>query len=87
MSHTIKTNYYLQLYSFCIGFWLPRNNLERAQYFVGYVMHLFTSPFMNIIILVYSLFHSDDFKWGKTREVIRGDNEKDTDDAGGRGTH
>lgn len=40
---------------------------------------------MNIIILVYSLFHSDDFKWGKTREVIRG--EKDTDDAGGRGTH
>ncbi|KAF4466766.1 Chitin synthase 6 [Fusarium albosuccineum] len=79
--------FFRYFYSFCIGFWLPRNNLERAQYFVGYVMHLFTSPFMNIIILVYSLFNSDDFKWGKTREVIRDGNEKDGDDAGGRGTH
>lgn len=58
------------------------------QYFVGFFLHIVTSPFMNIIILVYSLFHSDDFKWGKTREVIRGDNEKDdVDDTGGRGTH
>ncbi|EMT64283.1 Chitin synthase 6 [Fusarium odoratissimum] len=79
--------FFRYLYSFCIGFWLPRNNLERAQYFAGYVMHLFTSPFMNIIILVYSLFHSDDFKWGKTREVVRGVNEKDGDAVGGRGTH
>lgn len=57
------------------------------QYFVGYFFHFFTSPFMNIIILVYSLFHSDDFKWGKTREVIKTDGEKDGDDVGGRGTH
>lgn len=58
------------------------------QYFVGYFFHFFTSPFMNIIILVYSLFHSDDFKWGKTREVIKGDgDEKGGDDVGGRGTH
>ena len=42
---------------------------------------------MNIIILVYSLFHSDDFKWGKTREVIVDSNEKAADDVGGRGTH
>jgi chitin synthase len=73
------------VYSFCIGFWLPRNMLERMQYFVGYFFHFFTSPFMNIIILVYSLFYSDDFKWGKTREVIKG--EKDGDEFGGRGTH
>lgn len=50
-------------------------------------MHVFTSPFMNIIVLVYSLFNSDDFKWGKTREVIKASNEKDGDDVGGRGTH
>lgn len=68
-----------QLYSFCIGFWLPRNNLERFQYFIGFFFHFFTSPFMNIIILVYSLFHSDDFKWGKTREVVT-DGEKDARD-------
>lgn len=42
---------------------------------------------MNITILVYSLIHSDDFKWGKTREVICDSNEKDGDDVGGWGTH
>lgn len=75
-----------QIYSFCIGFWLPRNMLERMQYFVGYFFHLCTSPFLNMIILGYSLVYSDDFKWGKTREVIKGDDEK-TDAEGGRGTH
>ncbi|KAF9878055.1 chitin synthase [Colletotrichum karsti] len=74
------------IYSFCIGFWLPRNMLERFQYFVGYFFHLCTSPFLNMIILAYSLIYSDDFKWGKTREVIKGDDEK-TDAEGGRGTH
>ncbi|KAM3489893.1 hypothetical protein MY3957_006836 [Beauveria namnaoensis] len=75
------------LYSFCIGFWLPQSNLERIQYFVGFFLHFFTSPFMNIIILVYSLMHSDDFQWGKTREVIQEDGESDADGQGGRGTH
>ncbi|KAG6020725.1 hypothetical protein E4U40_005905 [Claviceps sp. LM458 group G5] len=70
-------------YSFCIGFWLPRNNLERLQYFVGFFMHLFTSPFMNIIVLFYSLLYADDFKWGKTREVVGSDGEKG-DEPGGR---
>ncbi|TWU73194.1 hypothetical protein ED733_004291 [Metarhizium rileyi] len=74
------------LYSFCIGFWLPRNNLERLQYFVGFFVHFLTSPFMNIIILIYSLLYADDFKWGKTREVITADGEKG-DGLGGRGTH
>lgn len=41
---------------------------------------------MNIIILIYSLAHSDDFKWGKTREVIQEDGEAN-DAQGGRGTH
>ena len=59
---------------------------ERAQYFVGYFLHLFTSPFTNIIVLAYSLFNSDDFKWGKTREVVAPDGEKG-DGIGGRGTH
>lgn len=59
---------------------------ERTQYFVGYFFHFCTSPFINIIILVYSLFNSDDFKWGKTREVMKLDGEKG-DGLGGRGTH
>jgi chitin synthase len=39
---------------------------------------------MNIVILVYSLLYADDFKWGKTREVVTVDGEKSD---GGRGTH
>ncbi|EEY21705.1 conserved hypothetical protein [Verticillium alfalfae VaMs.102] len=73
-------------YSLCIGFWLPRNWFERAQYFVGYFFHFITSPFCNVVVLVYSLFNSDDFKWGKTREVIDPEGEKG-DGLGGRGTH
>lgn len=79
--------FFRYIYSFCIGFWLPRNNLERFQYFVGFFVHLCTAPFMNMVILFYSLLHSDDFKWGKTREVITDNNEKGADDVGGRGTH
>lgn len=29
-----------------------------------------------MVVLVYSLFNSDDFKWGKTREVIDPEGEK-----------
>ncbi|OPB39168.1 Fungal chitin synthase [Trichoderma guizhouense] len=61
------------LYSFCVGFWLPRNWTERGQYFLGYFLHLLVSPFANLIIMGYSLFNSDDFKWGKTREVVQSD--------------
>jgi chitin synthase len=49
--------------------------MERAQYFVGFFLHFLLSPFMNIIIMVYSLFNSDDFKWGKTREVVGEDDD------------
>ncbi|QPH02639.1 hypothetical protein C2857_006853 [Epichloe festucae Fl1] len=72
------------LYSFCIGFWLPRNNLERIQYFAGFFVHFLTSPFMNIIVLFYSLLYADDFKWGKTREVVNAEGEK-SDEQGRRG--
>ncbi|KAL6909233.1 glycosyltransferase family 2 protein [Trichoderma evansii] len=74
-------------YSFCVGFWLPRNMKERGQYFVGFFIHFLTSPFMNIIIMLYSLFNSDDFKWGKTREVVKSDGEAEKGSAGDRNAH
>ncbi|KAL9485346.1 hypothetical protein ACSS6W_004135 [Trichoderma asperelloides] len=74
-------------YSFCVGFWLPRNMKERVQYFTGYFIHFLTSPFMNIIIMLYSLFNSDDFKWGKTREVVKSDSEGEKGPAGDRNAH
>lgn len=42
---------------------------------------------MNIIVLVYSLFYSDDFKWGKTREVVASGEDECGDRLGGRSTH
>ena len=54
------------------------------QYLAGLGIHVFWSPILTQIVLFYSLFHSDDFKWGKTREVIEDDDEKpkitETDD-------
>ena len=60
---------------FAIVFWLCRNTVERTQYVVGYIMHFFAAPFMNLFIFLYSLYYSDDLKWGKTREVIGDDEE------------
>ncbi|KAL7943354.1 glycosyltransferase family 2 protein [Trichoderma barbatum] len=74
------------VYSFCVGFWLPRNMKERAQYFAGYFLHFCVSPIMNIVIMVYSLCHSDDFKWGKTREVVD-DNDAEKAAGDNRGAH
>ncbi|PNP38102.1 hypothetical protein TGAMA5MH_09966 [Trichoderma gamsii] len=74
-------------YSFCVGFWLPRNMKERIQYFVGFFIHFLTSPFVNIIIMIYSLFNSDDFKWGKTREVIKSEAEGEKAPEADRNAH
>jgi chitin synthase len=60
---------------------------ERAQYFAGFFMHFLSSPFMNIIIMLYSLFNSDDFKWGKTREVVKSDEDGEKGAAGSRNAH
>lgn len=62
------------MYSLALVFWLPRNTLERIQYVIGYIMHIIVGPFINLFIFLYSIYYSDDFKWGKTREVV-GDEE------------
>jgi chitin synthase len=64
-----------QIYSLALVFWLPRNMLERVQYILGYIMHIIVGPIINLFIFLYSIYYSDDFKWGKTREVIGGDEE------------
>ncbi|KAK3376923.1 chitin synthase-domain-containing protein [Lasiosphaeria ovina] len=63
------------IYSLGLVFWLPRNATEQVQYVLGYIMHIFVGPFINLFIWIYSLYYSDDFKWGKTREIIGGDEE------------
>jgi hypothetical protein len=64
--------------------WIPRSPRDKLQYLAGLGIHVFWSPVLTQIVLFYSLFHSDDFKWGKTREVVEDDDEKpkitETDD-------
>jgi hypothetical protein len=33
-------------------------------------IHVFWSTVLTQVVLLYSLFHCNDFKWGKTREVV-----------------
>jgi hypothetical protein len=57
-------------------FWIPRSRRDKLQYLAGLAIHVGWSPILTQIVLFYSLFHSDDFKWGKTREVVEDDEEK-----------
>jgi hypothetical protein len=50
--------------------WVPRSRKDKLQYLAGLAIHLAWSPVLTQIVLVYSLLHCDDFKWGKTREVV-----------------
>ena len=71
--------------------WIPRSGRDKLQYLAGLGIHVVWSPFLTQIVLFYSLFHCDDFKWGKTREVVeeteeereilRIQNEKNDEDA------
>jgi len=56
--------------------WIPRSRRDKLQYLAGLGIHVFWSPVLTQIVLFYSLFHSDDFKWGKTREVVEDDDER-----------
>lgn len=64
--------------------WIPRSRRDKLQYLAGLGIHVFWSPILTQVVLFYSLFHSDDFKWGKTREVVEDDDERpkitETDD-------
>jgi len=56
--------------------WIPRSPRDKLQYLAGLGIHVFWTPVLTQIVLFYSLFHSDDFKWGKTREVVEDDDDK-----------
>ncbi|PHH62219.1 hypothetical protein CDD81_7346 [Ophiocordyceps australis] len=58
------------IYTFLIVVWLPHNAISRLRYLLGWLMYLVISPFMNMIIMFYSILHCDEFSWGKTRAVV-----------------
>ena len=60
--------------------WLPRSNLERAQYIVGLAGFVVLGPFINISVMFYAVWNMDSFGWGKTRQVIEDDKAADETD-------
>ena len=58
------------MWEIAIVFWIPRGFKAKTQYLAGLAVHVVWSPVLTQIVLFYSLMHCDDFKWGKTREVI-----------------
>jgi chitin synthase len=64
------------IYYICIVFWLPPTLFQKLQYLLGMVMYLICGPFINIIVLVYSLYNMDSFGWGKTRKVVSEENDE-----------
>lgn len=60
----------ISLYKLSIGVWLKMTAKERALYFLSYPLYYMCGPVVGICIWCYSLFHMDDFGWGKTRTII-----------------
>ena len=67
------------IWNLSIVFMSPRSRKEAIQYVIGALMCSFLGPYVGISIVLYSLYHLDDFRWGKTRIVSEDDN-KDSHD-------
>ena len=61
------------LYYLVMAIWLPRTMRERVQYLAGLAMFVVLGPFLNLIVLVFSVRNMDSFGWGKTRLVVPDD--------------
>ena len=56
------------LYDFLIVFWYKfESGWDRLRFFIGLLLYITISPFLNLFITAYSLVNLDYFKWGKTR--------------------
>ncbi|KUL91538.1 hypothetical protein ZTR_01643 [Talaromyces verruculosus] len=67
------------IWNLSIVFMSPWSRKEAIQYVIGALMCSFLGPYVSISIVLYSLYHLDDFRWGKTRIVSEDDN-KDSHD-------
>jgi len=61
------------VYYLVMATWLPRTMRERMQYLAGLSMFVIIGPFLNLIVLVFSVWNMDSFGWGKTRMVVPDD--------------
>ena len=56
-------------YGLIVTYWACHGWRERVQYLCGFVMIVCLGQLITPCVIVYAIWHMDDFSWGKTREV------------------
>jgi chitin synthase len=64
------------IWNLAIVFMSPRSLKEAIQYVIGVVICNTLGPYVGITVVLYSLYHLDDPRWGKTRIVIEDDSKR-----------
>ncbi|KAH7348874.1 chitin synthase [Rhexocercosporidium sp. MPI-PUGE-AT-0058] len=57
------------IWDLSIVFLSPRSLKEAIHYIIGTLMCHFLGPYVGMTVVLYSLYHLDDFRWGRTRTV------------------
>lgn len=57
------------VYGLIVTYWGCRGWRERLQYLAGFFMVVCMGQMITPVVIVYAIWHMDDFSWGKTREV------------------
>jgi chitin synthase len=60
-------------YSLIVTYWGCNTNLLRGQYLLGLLLVIMFGQFVTPVVIMYAVWHMDDFSWGKTREVEASD--------------
>ena|ERR1700761_3356495 len=58
------------IYMLSLVVWFPTTTKSKFQYLAGLVIYWIVGPFLTVTILLYSLWHLNQFAWGKTRRVV-----------------
>ncbi|KAJ9134530.1 Glycosyltransferase family 2 protein [Coniochaeta hoffmannii] len=57
------------IYGLVVTFWACKGWREKLQYLAGFCMVVLIGQLVTPIVIVYAIWHMDNFSWGKTREV------------------
>ncbi|KAH9205978.1 chitin synthase [Leptodontidium sp. 2 PMI_412] len=57
------------IWNLSIAFVSCRSLKEAIHYVIGAMMCIFFGQYVGVAVVIYSLYHLDDFRWGKTRTV------------------
>lgn len=57
------------IWNLSIAFVSSRSLKEAIRYVIGAIMCIFFGQYVGTAVVIYSLYHLDDFRWGKTRTV------------------